>query len=235
LNTNDGTRQQLQIAGRLLGRHLTANMPVHHKEGSCIAVVATDLPLHPSQLRRLARRVDIGLGRTGSVGNDGSGEIFLAFSTAQRIPRAAPDGILAIEVLVEGQFWTQGSARDILRDNGITIITGAELHHVEDDPGSSATVYYDQDGNPGSVPADAIPAAMVRQPVTADLVLDQAGVRLTNGGAIAVDEHLRTSPFLGRYARDEVSHVGGVGPVQHGSGPHGQSPHGRVRGHRPVR
>jgi len=45
LNTNYGTRQQLQIAGRPLGRHLTANMPLHHKEGSCIAVVATDLPL----------------------------------------------------------------------------------------------------------------------------------------------------------------------------------------------
>jgi L-aminopeptidase/D-esterase-like protein len=44
LNTNYGTRQQLQIAGRLLGRQLTADMSVHHKEGSCIAVVATDLP-----------------------------------------------------------------------------------------------------------------------------------------------------------------------------------------------
>jgi D-aminopeptidase len=116
LNTNYGTRQQLQIAGRPLGRHLTAKMPVHHKEGSCIAVVATDLPLHPNQLRRLARRVDIGLGRTGSVGNDGSGEIFLAFSTAHRIPRVAPDGILAIEVLVEGQFWTQGSPFDVIFD-----------------------------------------------------------------------------------------------------------------------
>jgi len=57
---------------------------VRHREGSCIAVVATDLPLLPHQLRRLARRVDIGLGRVGSVGNDGSGEIFLAFSTAAR-------------------------------------------------------------------------------------------------------------------------------------------------------
>jgi D-aminopeptidase len=116
LNTNYGTRQQLQIAGHPLGRQLVENMPVHHKEGSCIAVVATDLPLHPNQLRRLARRVDIGLGRTGSVGNDGSGEIFLAFSTAHRIPREAPDGLLPIEVLVEGQFWTQGSPFDLIFD-----------------------------------------------------------------------------------------------------------------------
>jgi D-aminopeptidase len=116
LNTNYGTRPQLQIAGHHLGRHLRDDMPLRHKEGSCIAVVATDLPLHPNQLRRLARRVDIGLGRTGSVGNDGSGEIFLAFSTAHRIPRAAPDGLLPIEVLVEGQFWTQGSPFDLIFD-----------------------------------------------------------------------------------------------------------------------
>ena len=91
-------------------------MPSRHKEGSCIAVVATDLPLHPAQLRRLARRVDIGLGRTGSVGNDGSGEIFLAFSTAHRIPREATDGIIPIEVMVEGQFWTHGSPFDLIFD-----------------------------------------------------------------------------------------------------------------------
>jgi D-aminopeptidase len=117
LNTNFGTRHQLRVAGRELGRRLTDELPPRHREGSCIAVVATDLPLHPRQLRRLARRVDIGLGRTGSVGNDGSGEIFLAFSTAQRVPREAPaGGTLGIDVLVEGQFWTHGSAFDDVFD-----------------------------------------------------------------------------------------------------------------------
>lgn len=116
LNTNYGSRHQLQIAGRRLGQDLTDNMPVHHKEGSCIGVVATDLPLHPKQLRRLARRVDIGLGRTGSVGNDGSGEIFLAFSTAHRIPRETPGGTISIEVMVEGQFWRHGSPFDLVFD-----------------------------------------------------------------------------------------------------------------------
>jgi D-aminopeptidase len=112
LNTNYGSRHQLLVAGRPVGRMLTDQMPERHREGSCIAVVATDLPLRPEQLRRLARRVDIGLGRTGSVGNDGSGEIFLAFSTAHRVPREAPDGLLALEVLVAGQFWTHGSPFD---------------------------------------------------------------------------------------------------------------------------
>lgn len=116
LNTNFGTRHQLRIAGLPVGRELTEDMPVHHKEGSCIGIVATDLPLHPKQLRRLARRVDIGLGRVGSVGNDGSGEIFMAFSTAHRIPREAPGGTQSIEVMVEGQFWTHGSPFDDVFD-----------------------------------------------------------------------------------------------------------------------
>jgi D-aminopeptidase len=54
--------------------------------GSCIAVVATDAALSPSQLARLARRAGLGLARTGSVAHHGSGEIFVAFSTA-RCPR----------------------------------------------------------------------------------------------------------------------------------------------------
>jgi D-aminopeptidase len=91
-------------------------MPKRHQEGSCIAVLATDLPLHPGQLRRLARRIDIGLGRTGSVGNDGSGEIFIAFSTSNRIPRSTSRAAYPINALVEGQFWTEGSPFDQVFD-----------------------------------------------------------------------------------------------------------------------
>ncbi|TPG34963.1 FAD-dependent oxidoreductase [Mycolicibacterium hodleri] len=84
-------------------------------------------------------------------------------------------------------------ARDIMRDNGITVITGAEVRRVEDGPASSATVYYARDGESRSVQADVILAALGRRPVTADLGLDAAGVRLTEDGAVAVDEHLRTN------------------------------------------
>ena len=116
LQTNYGSRHQLLIAGAPVGREITDRMPKRHLEGSCIAVLATDLPLHPGQLRRLARRIDIGLGRTGSVGNDGSGEIFIAFSTANRIPRSTPRAAHPINVLVEGQFWTEGSPFDLIFD-----------------------------------------------------------------------------------------------------------------------
>ncbi|MEP6760611.1 MAG: P1 family peptidase [Sporichthyaceae bacterium] len=116
LNGNFGTRRQLRIAGVQVGQALTDRMPVRHREGSCIAVVATDLPLLPHQLRRLARRVDVGLGRVGSVGNDGSGEIFLAFSTAHRVPREVPGATMPVQALVEGQLWTRGSPLDDIFD-----------------------------------------------------------------------------------------------------------------------
>jgi D-aminopeptidase len=58
--------------------------------GSCIAVVATDAPLSSAQLTRVARRAGLGLARTGSVAHDGSGEIFLAFSTTARSGRDEP-------------------------------------------------------------------------------------------------------------------------------------------------
>ncbi len=114
VNTNYANRHQLQIFGVPVGRQIADLMPVEHSEGSCIAVVATDAPLHPRQLRRLARRIDVGLARTGSVGNDGSGEIFIGFSTANRIPRETARLGHPIEVVAEGQFWTQGSPMDRL-------------------------------------------------------------------------------------------------------------------------
>ena len=58
--------------------------PDHRKKaaGSCIGVVATDAPLSPQDLERLARRVGLGLARAGSVAHHGSGEIFVAFATS---------------------------------------------------------------------------------------------------------------------------------------------------------
>src|SRR5439155_19174996 len=62
------------------------------ESGSCIAVVATDAPLLPNQLKRLARRVSLGLARTGTTSGNGSGDLFIAFSTAN--PNvASPDQV----------------------------------------------------------------------------------------------------------------------------------------------
>jgi D-aminopeptidase len=81
LQANFGRRPQLVIAGVPLGKEIPGE--VYKKEnGSCIAVVATDAPLLPHQLKRLARRVSLGLARTGTVSGNGSGDLFIAFSTA---------------------------------------------------------------------------------------------------------------------------------------------------------
>ncbi|HZC78456.1 MAG TPA: P1 family peptidase, partial [Ktedonobacterales bacterium] len=94
VQTNFGRRPRLTIAGVPVGRAFTDLLPEDPTpEGSCIVVVATDAPLHAHTLRRLAKRAGLGLARTGSTAGDGSGEIILAFSTAQRAPLKAPDGL----------------------------------------------------------------------------------------------------------------------------------------------
>ncbi|MBV9804663.1 MAG: P1 family peptidase [Solirubrobacterales bacterium] len=115
VNTNYGHRHQLRIHGAPVGEHLRDTLrPGTQKEGSCIVVIATDVPLHPGQLRRLARRADAGLARTGSCANDGSGEIALAFSTANLIPREGESPIDDVRLLRGGQFWTAGAPLDLV-------------------------------------------------------------------------------------------------------------------------
>jgi len=79
---NYGTRNQLRIAGVNVGREIPDQGSRQQDIGSIIVVVATDAPLIPTQLKRIARRVSLGLGRDGSYSGDGSGDIFIAFSTA---------------------------------------------------------------------------------------------------------------------------------------------------------
>jgi D-aminopeptidase len=79
---NCGRKKDLLIAGAPVGRELAGKGAREEDSGSIIIVVATDAPLLPHQLRRLARRATLGLGRTGSSSGNGSGDIFIAFSTA---------------------------------------------------------------------------------------------------------------------------------------------------------
>ncbi len=85
---NYGRRSNLRIAGVPVGMEIsedaayTAAPFAEAERGSIIVIVATDAPLLPQQLRRLARRISLGLGRDGSISGNGSGDIFIAFSTA---------------------------------------------------------------------------------------------------------------------------------------------------------
>ncbi len=106
VQANFGRRFQLTISGVPVGNHLTSDAfftdgenPFRQDDGSLIVILATDAPLLPHQLKRLARRAAIGMARTGSLGGHGSGDIFLAFSTANRGAAAPPSGIAALEAL----------------------------------------------------------------------------------------------------------------------------------------
>ncbi len=79
---NYGLRPQLLVAGVPVGREIPEHRAYEQETGSIIIVIATDAPLLPHQLKRLARRAALGLGRNGSISGNGSGDIFLAFSTA---------------------------------------------------------------------------------------------------------------------------------------------------------
>lgn len=85
---NCGRRKQLTIAGVPVGRELpTGIYPERRENGSIIIVIATDAPLLPHQLKRLTRRATMGLARLGATSGNGSGDLFVAFSTAGPGPR----------------------------------------------------------------------------------------------------------------------------------------------------
>lgn len=91
--SNCGRMRNLTIDGRVVGRELDSRYPEEGRRtdsyGSAIVVVATDLPLLSSQLSRVAKRAALGLGRAGSYAASTSGEIVVAFSTGNRVPRSS--------------------------------------------------------------------------------------------------------------------------------------------------
>src|SRR5712692_11384664 len=95
---NYGQRDQLRIAGVPVGREIPEHTVWKDDVGSIIIVVATNAPLIPTQLRRLARKASLGLGRDGSYSGDGSGDIFVAFSTANP-GAAAPKGVRDLKMM----------------------------------------------------------------------------------------------------------------------------------------
>jgi L-aminopeptidase/D-esterase-like protein len=137
VQANFGRRPLLTIAGVPIGKEIPGSV---YKEdtGSCIAVVATDAPLLPNQLKRLARRVSLGLARTGTISGNGSGDLFIAFSAAnknvwapdqvthsvQTIPNDLMDPIFS--GVVEA---TEEAVVNALVDN--QTMTGAGNHRVE--------------------------------------------------------------------------------------------------------
>ena len=137
LQANFGRRPSLTIGGIPVGQEIPGEV-YKEESGSCIAVVATDAPLLPNQLKRLARRVSLGLARTGTVSGNGSGDLFIAFSTAnpgaenaepithsvETVPNDRMDPIFAATVQA-----TEEAVVNALVDNRTMI--GRDNHRVE--------------------------------------------------------------------------------------------------------
>ena len=147
VQANHGARHQLLVAGVPVGQFLSDGAPFtsgrdyDNEQGSIIIVVATDAPLLPHQLRRLAKRAALGLARTGARAGNGSGDIFIAFSTAN--PHAADkDQTLASVNFVPNErlslvFNAVVLATEEAVMNALVAgrsMTGIEGHHVDGIP-----------------------------------------------------------------------------------------------------
>ncbi|MGH6908267.1 MAG: P1 family peptidase [Aestuariivirga sp.] len=104
LQANFGEREDLTILGTPVGQHIPHDKLRGKDQGSVIVIVATDAPLLAHQLKRIARRVPMGLARTGTIGNNSSGDIFLAFSTANEKAFATDSRARNMEFLPNGSL-----------------------------------------------------------------------------------------------------------------------------------
>lgn len=157
LQANHGRRSTLTIAGVPVGREIPDLMPdirslLPGKDSSVIAVVATDAPLLPHQLKRLARRVSLGLARVGTVATNGSGEIFLAFSTANpgahagRAPKLAALANEALDPIFEAvvQATEEAVVNAMVAGRTVTGINGNTVHGLPHDRLRQALAKYNR-------------------------------------------------------------------------------------------
>ena len=99
VQANFGRRDELTIRGVPVGELAGPAPEPGDDSGSLIVVIATDAPLLPLQLQRIARRCALGMGRTGTSGNNGSGDLFIAFSTARGTPSETGNPVESMSLL----------------------------------------------------------------------------------------------------------------------------------------
>jgi D-aminopeptidase len=137
VQANHGTRNLLRVAGAPVGQEMSDATPAAAELGSIIIVVATDAPLMPHQLKRVAHRATLGLARTGSISSNGSGDIFLAFSTANA-GAAAPHDVAQVSLVSNDRISTIFEATVQATEEAIVnalvaaeTMTGIDNHRVD--------------------------------------------------------------------------------------------------------
>lgn len=139
--SNFGYLEDLRVDGEAVGRRLGSEWGTSFNRrisyGSIISVVATDAPLNTRQLSRLAKRSALGIGRAGSIAAHGSGEIVLALSTANGVPRTYPSKTYRVELLADPYVNPLYEATIDATEEAIlnaicmaTPITGRDGHHA---------------------------------------------------------------------------------------------------------
>ncbi|MGH3167533.1 MAG: P1 family peptidase [Trebonia sp.] len=177
LQANFGRRHELTLNGIYLGEALKDDNPLAERSlvpapppgaGSVIAVVATDAPLLPGQCKAMARRVVLGLARTGTTGSHFSGDLFLAFSTAN------PDGFTASDPGSRTVFPSTGAAG---RYDSLTFIPWgfldpfyeAVVQATEEAVANALTANDDMSGRDGhrspALPRDRVAEIVARLPI----------------------------------------------------------------------
>lgn len=163
VQANYGDRSRFTVAGVPVGRTITDLQPNFDVlvRGSIIVVVATDAPLLPQQLQRLAERVPLAIGRLGGLGGNGSGDIFIAFSTAnpgvwqerpaaslEMLPNADMDGLF--EATVEAT--EEAILNSMVAAETMTGRDSLRVHALPHDRLQEALRQYGRWVEPGSLP-----------------------------------------------------------------------------------
>lgn len=144
VQANFGAKSQLLVAGVPVGKEMmgqespSRDMDESDDIGSIIIVVATDAPLLSHQLKRLARRASLGLARTGSSSGNGSGDIFIAFSTANPGVANPKDDVAKLTMLPNNRMNALFSATVLATEEAIMnaliaadTMTGRDDHTVD--------------------------------------------------------------------------------------------------------
>jgi D-aminopeptidase len=136
LNSNHGHRHTLQIAGRPVGSQLKTPLPERYKDGSIVVVVATDAPVDSRQLSRIAKRAMLGVARTGGISYHSSGDLAIAFTTANAIPHRPDEKSALLNHKILSDFYLDNlfeAASDACEEALIKSLLNAETVIGRDD------------------------------------------------------------------------------------------------------
>ena len=136
--SNFGVSGRLTADGRHIGREIKQKLEAQQDQGSIIMLIATDIPLSERQLKRVARRAGVGLARTGSYYGNGSGDIAIAFTTANRVPHYSKTAVIETKMLADSKI-------DAVFDMTAEAVEEAiisSLYHAETTTGRAGTVRY---------------------------------------------------------------------------------------------